>query len=172
MAVLDRRGPRALALVCLLAGALPPVAAAQEAPTVEGETFTVLGVTETVEDIMTRDAQLPLGALLIAEKPEPGEREEKEPNPDAPDVSQWPPAVDDDPTPPLLRRALRYVPPAVLTAIWAPELVFHGNDLLLSLENERLLAGVVAIAVAWRTRLTFATIISGLVALHLFAWLI
>jgi branched-subunit amino acid transport protein len=75
-------------------------------------------------------------------------------------------------TPALLRRALRYVPPAVLTAIWAPELVFRGNELLLSLENERLLAGVVAIAVAWRTRLTFATIISGLVALHLFAWLI
>ena len=80
-----------------------------------------------------------------------------------------PPHVE---TPPLLRRALRYVPPAVLTAIWAPELVFLGDDLLLSLENERLLAGVVAIAVAWRTRLTFVTIISGLVALHLFAWLI
>ena len=80
-----------------------------------------------------------------------------------------PPHVE---TPALLRRALRYVPPAVLTAIWAPELVFQGNDFLFSLENERLLAGVVAIAVAWRTRLTFATIISGLVALHLFAWLI
>lgn len=80
-----------------------------------------------------------------------------------------PPHVE---TPALLRRALRYVPPAVLTAIWAPELFFHGSDLLLSLENERLLAGAVAIAVAWRTRLTFATIISGLVALHLFAWLI
>ena len=80
-----------------------------------------------------------------------------------------PPHVE---TPPLLRRALRYVPPAVLTAIWAPELVFHGNALQFSLENERLLAGAVAIAVAWRTRLTFATIISGLVALHLFAWLI
>jgi branched-subunit amino acid transport protein len=36
--------------------------------------------------------------------------------------------------------------------------------LQLSLENEQLLAGAVAIAVAWRTRLTFATIISGLVA--------
>jgi len=80
-----------------------------------------------------------------------------------------PPGVE---TPALLRRALRYVPAAVLTAIWAPELVFHGNDLQFSLENERLLAGAVAIAVAWRTRLTFATILSGLVALHLFAWLI
>jgi branched-subunit amino acid transport protein len=80
-----------------------------------------------------------------------------------------PPHVE---TPALLRRALRYVPPAVLTAIWAPELLLAGHELQLSLENERLLAGVVAIAVAWRTRLTFATILSGLAALHLFAWLI
>jgi branched-subunit amino acid transport protein len=65
-------------------------------------------------------------------------------------------------TPTLLRRALRYVPPAVLTAIWAPEVL---------LDNERLLAGVVAIAVAWRWRATFATIIAGLLALHLFGLL-
>jgi branched-subunit amino acid transport protein len=80
-----------------------------------------------------------------------------------------PPHVE---TPPLLRRALRYVPPAVLTAIWAPELFLRHNELYLSPGNEQLLAGVVAIAVAWRTRLTFATIIAGLAALHLFAWLI
>ncbi|MGQ0547835.1 MAG: AzlD domain-containing protein [Betaproteobacteria bacterium] len=80
-----------------------------------------------------------------------------------------PPQVE---TPPLLRRALRYVPPAVLTAIWLPELFLRQNELFVSLANEQLLSGVVAIAVAWRTRLTFATIISGLVALHLFAWLI
>jgi len=40
------------------------------------------------------------------------------------------------------------------------------------LENERLLAGAVAIAVAWRWRLTFVTIISGLGALHFFDWLL
>ena len=66
-------------------------------------------------------------------------------------------------TPPLLRRALRYVPAAVLTAIWAPEVL---------VQNEQLPAGVVAIAVAWRWRMTFATIIAGLLALHFFAWLI
>ena len=70
-----------------------------------------------------------------------------------------PPGID---TPPLLRRALRYVPAAVLTAIWAPEVL---------VQNEQLPAGVVAIAVAWRWRMTFATIIAGLLALHLFAWL-
>lgn len=71
-----------------------------------------------------------------------------------------PPGIE---TPPLLKRALRYVPAAVLTAIWAPE-VLHGD--------ERLPAGIVAIAVAWRWSRTFATIAAGLLALHLFAWLI
>jgi len=36
-------------------------------------------------------------------------------------------------TPPLLRRALRYVPAAVLTAIWAPELALQKGVLFLSL---------------------------------------
>ena len=70
-----------------------------------------------------------------------------------------PPGVE---IPRLLRRALRYVPAAVLTAIWAPEVL---------VQNEQLPAGVVAIAVAWRWRMTFATIIAGLLALHFFGWL-
>ena len=69
-----------------------------------------------------------------------------------------PPSVD---SPSLLKRALRYVPAAVLTAIWAPEVLVM---------NEQLLAGVVAIAVAWRWNRTFATIAAGLLALHFFAW--
>jgi len=64
--------------------------------------------------------------------------------------------------PALLKRAVRYVPPAVLTAIWAPEVL---------VQNEQLPAGAVAIAVAWRWRMTFATIVAGLLALHFFAWL-
>jgi branched-subunit amino acid transport protein len=64
--------------------------------------------------------------------------------------------------PRLVKRALRYVPAAVLTAIWAPEIL---------VQNEQLPAGLVAIAVAWRLRTTFATIIAGLAALHFFAWL-
>jgi branched-subunit amino acid transport protein len=70
-----------------------------------------------------------------------------------------PPGIE---TPRLLRRALRYVPAAVLTAIWAPEVL---------VQNEQLPAGAVAVVVAWRWRMTFATIIAGLLALHLFAWL-
>jgi branched-subunit amino acid transport protein len=69
-----------------------------------------------------------------------------------------PPNVD---TPVFLKRALHYVPAAVLTAIWAPEVLVM---------NEQLLAGAVAVAVAWRWNRTFATIAAGLIALHLFAW--
>ena len=80
-----------------------------------------------------------------------------------------PPGIE---TPPWLRRALRYVPAAVLTAIWAPELALQKEVLSITLDNERLLAGLVAIAVAWRFRATFVTIVSGLLALHLFDWLL
>jgi len=68
-------------------------------------------------------------------------------------------------TPHFVRRALRYVPAAVLTAIWAPELAFAAG-------HEQIAAGAVAIAVAWRWRRTFATIVAGLASLHLFHWLI
>ena len=73
-----------------------------------------------------------------------------------------PPGID---SPAFMRRALRYVPAAVLTAIWAPELAFAPGV-------EQLAAGVVAIAVAWRWRRTFVTILAGLAALHLFHWLL
>ncbi len=73
--------------------------------------------------------------------------------------------------PALLRRALRYVPAAVLTAIWAPELMLQKGVLNIALGNERLLAGIVAIAIAWRYRTTFGTIIAGLIALRLFDWM-
>lgn len=62
-------------------------------------------------------------------------------------------------------------PAAALTAIWAPELLLQKGVLAQALENERLLAGMVAIAVAWRYRLTLGTIAAGLVALHFFDWL-
>ena len=74
--------------------------------------------------------------------------------------------------PPLLRRALRFVPAAVLTAIYAPELMVQAGAMHLSLDNARLLAGLVAIAVAWRFRRTFLTILAGMVALHVFGAMI
>ena len=72
--------------------------------------------------------------------------------------------------PETIRRALRYVPPAVLSAIVFPELFFHDGALNLSLDNIRLLAGLVAILVAWISRNTLVTIIAGMLALFLLQW--
>lgn len=69
--------------------------------------------------------------------------------------------------PPWLLRALRYVPAAVLSAIILPELLLPGGALDLSLGNERLLAGLLAIVVAWRTRNVLLTVAVGLIALWL-----
>lgn len=74
-------------------------------------------------------------------------------------------------TPALLRRSLRFVPAAVLTAVWAPELFIEEDALYLAPGNEKLLAGGLAILIAWRSRSTLATILAGLAALHAFAWL-
>jgi branched-subunit amino acid transport protein len=69
--------------------------------------------------------------------------------------------------PPILRRALRFVPAAVLAAIILPEILLREEKVSLSLGNERLLAGVVAMAVAWRTRNVLLTIGVGMAALWL-----
>jgi branched-subunit amino acid transport protein len=66
---------------------------------------------------------------------------------------------------PLIQRALRFVPPAVLSAIIFPELLQPGGALDLSLGNARLLAGALAALVVWRTRNVFLAIAVGMVAL-------
>jgi branched-subunit amino acid transport protein len=64
-----------------------------------------------------------------------------------------------------LRRLLRFVPAAVLSAIILPELVFQDGTLAVTLANPRLLAGIVAILVAWRTKNILLTLISGMMTL-------
>ena len=66
-----------------------------------------------------------------------------------------------------LQRAMRYVPAAVLSAIILPEMVLPGGTLDLSLGNERLLAWLVAILVAWFTRNMIWTVLTGMVVLWL-----
>lgn len=69
-------------------------------------------------------------------------------------------------TPPSwLNRALRFVPPAVLTAIIFPELLIRGEAF--SPVNPRLLAGVVAAWIAWRTKNVILTIAAGMAVLIL-----
>ena len=68
-------------------------------------------------------------------------------------------------------RALRYVPPAVLSAIILPEMLIRDGQVFLSPTNPRLIAGVLAILVAWRTRNTFLTIVTGMVTLYIVQFL-
>jgi branched-subunit amino acid transport protein len=67
--------------------------------------------------------------------------------------------------PGVMRRALRFVPPAVLSAIVIPELVIRSGKIDLSLLNLRLLAGIAAVLVAWKTKNTLLTILAGMAAL-------
>ena len=69
--------------------------------------------------------------------------------------------------PEALRKALRYVPPAVLSAIIFPELFIRDEMLNLSLDNYRLMAGLVAILTAWFTKNILITILAGMLALFL-----
>ncbi len=66
------------------------------------------------------------------------------------------------------RRGLRFVPVAVLSAIILPELTNPNGTLFLSWRNPQLLAGAVAILVAWRTRSVILTIVTGMAALLIF----
>jgi branched-subunit amino acid transport protein len=76
-------------------------------------------------------------------------------------------------TPPaLLRRALRYVPAAVFSAILVPAVVMPEGVVHLDLGNARLMAGILAGAIAWRTHNTLITIVAGMLALHLLGYLI
>jgi branched-subunit amino acid transport protein len=64
-----------------------------------------------------------------------------------------------------LSRALRFVPPAVLSAIILPELIMPSGALDLTLRNYRLIAGCLAVIIAWRTKNTLVTLFVGMTAL-------
>lgn len=70
------------------------------------------------------------------------------------------------------RRGLRYVPVAVLSAIILPGLTSPNGILFLSWRNPQLLAGMVAILVAWRTKNVILTIIAGMAALLIFRFVL
>jgi branched chain amino acid efflux pump len=68
-------------------------------------------------------------------------------------------------TPLFLRRALRFVPAAVLTAVVIPLLFYVNGALEVSLSNERLLAGLVAALISWRTKSVPLTLGVGMATL-------
>jgi len=70
------------------------------------------------------------------------------------------------------REALRYVPPAVFSALIAPSIVLHDGHVLLTPENHRLLAALAAAGAMALTKNVLATIATGLVALWTLNWLL
>ena len=69
--------------------------------------------------------------------------------------------------PEVVKKGLRYVPVAVLTAIFLPELLLQDGAFSFSLANPRLIAGLLAILVAWRTKNALWTIALGMTAFWL-----
>lgn len=78
--------------------------------------------------------------------------------------------------PPIVERALAFVPVAVLTAIIVPTVLYPDrNDpmrLDISWSNPSLLAALVACAVSYLSKNLFATIGAGVVAFLLLRWLL
>lgn len=73
-----------------------------------------------------------------------------------------------------MTRALRFLPPAVLSAIIVPAVLRHGpaSDLYFGIDNPRLAAAVVAALVAWLTKSVVATLATGMATLWLIGWMI
>ena len=67
--------------------------------------------------------------------------------------------------PPLLARALRYVPPAMLMALIVPMVVAPDGGI--EAINPRIPAAIVAGIVAWFTRSSLKTMVAGMAALWL-----
>jgi branched-subunit amino acid transport protein len=64
--------------------------------------------------------------------------------------------------PPIILRALRYVPAGVFSALVAPAVVRPTGEVWISAANPYLLAGTLAAVVAWRTKSMVLTILIGM----------
>jgi len=71
------------------------------------------------------------------------------------------------PTPKWAERLLRYVPVAALTALVVPSVLFLKTNAHYDFAPARLIAAVIALAVALRTKNVIATLAAGMVALWL-----
>lgn len=69
-------------------------------------------------------------------------------------------------------RIFRYIPAAILAAFVGPAFVKNDGVLDYSLTNPYLLAGLVAIVIAARTKSILITLVIGMISLWAFRWLI
>lgn len=72
--------------------------------------------------------------------------------------------------PPLLARALRYVPPAMLAALIVP-MVVDWKGATADFATPHVIAALLAAAVAYHTRSTLKTLGSGMAALWTLQWI-
>jgi len=74
---------------------------------------------------------------------------------------------------PLLLQILRYVPPAVLTAIVAPAvLIPTGQEIIFSYTNPRLVGAIAALLVGFWQKNLLLTIIAGMLVFFICQWLL
>ncbi len=73
--------------------------------------------------------------------------------------------------PAYIERLLRLVPPAVFSAMVLPELLVRGGAVQFSVNNLRLIAGLLAAVIALKTRNVFITIASGMVILWILQYI-
>ncbi len=70
-----------------------------------------------------------------------------------------------------IEHALRYVPAAVLSAITVPA-ILKPSGVAFGPIDARLIAGLVAGLVAWRTRNVLLTLLAGMLSLWALSWLL
>jgi len=62
-----------------------------------------------------------------------------------------------------VKRALRFVPVAVLSALSAPMVLLQDSEWHISFTNAELVASIVAILIAWKSRNLLLTIVTGMI---------
>ena len=72
--------------------------------------------------------------------------------------------------PPLIRRGLKYVPPAVFAAIIFPDVLLPGGRFDFSWGNPYLLSGLAAVVAARLSKNVFVTMVCGMLVLWLVRW--
>jgi len=67
-------------------------------------------------------------------------------------------------------RGLKFVPPAVLTAIIVPAVLYKNDNLSFTYRNDYLIAAIVSALIAWRTKNLLLTIVLGMASLLVWRW--
>jgi len=73
--------------------------------------------------------------------------------------------------PSCLESTLRYIPPAALSALVAPSIIYAKGHEGMVISSPRILAGAIAFLVALKSRNIFVTIVSGMIMLWIFSFL-